>query len=84
MASPNKHLQELLQLPLEDRAYAARRLLESLDDEPPDSSAEELRAAERLRRATAVADGTVFAGRYAQPPGSEPAASWAARPVPWP
>jgi hypothetical protein len=61
MASPNKHLQELLQLPLEDRAYAARRLLESLDDEPPDSSAEELRAAERLRRATAVADGTAEA-----------------------
>jgi hypothetical protein len=58
MASANKHLQELLQLPVEDRAYAARLLLESLDDEPPDSSADALRAAERLRRATAVADGT--------------------------
>jgi hypothetical protein len=61
MASANKHLQELLRLPIEDRAYAARRLLESLDDEPPDSSAEELRAAERLRRAIAVADGTAEA-----------------------
>lgn len=58
MAQAEEHIRALLQLPVEDRAHAAKLLLDSLDDEPEDPKAEALRAAELTRRAQAVADGT--------------------------
>lgn len=58
MARAEEHLQELLKLPVEDRAHAAKRLLDSLDEEVEEPHAEALRAAELTRRARAVADGT--------------------------
>jgi len=58
MASLDDHLRELLKLSVEDRAYAARRLFESLEDDEADPDAEALRATELTRRARAVANGT--------------------------
>jgi hypothetical protein len=58
VAGVEEHLRELLKLPLEDRAHAARLLLDSLDDEPEDLDAEVLRATELTRRARAVANGS--------------------------
>ena len=58
MARADEHLRELLKLPVEDRARAAKLLLDSLDEEPEDPEAEALRVAELSRRARAVADGT--------------------------
>ncbi|HEX4419189.1 MAG TPA: hypothetical protein VH165_14855 [Kofleriaceae bacterium] len=63
MAPAEDHLRELLKLPLEGRAYAAKRLLDSLDgDEREDLDIEEAnevaRAAELTRRAQSVIDGT--------------------------
>ena len=43
---------------MEDRAHAAKLLLDSLDEAPEDLEAEALRAAELTRRARAVADGS--------------------------
>jgi putative addiction module component (TIGR02574 family) len=57
MARAEEHIQELLKLPLEDRAHAAKLLLDSLDDDPEDPEAEALRAVELTRRARAVRDG---------------------------
>ena len=57
MATVDEHIKELLKLPVEDRAHAAKLLLDSLDDEVDDPSAEALRAAELTRRARAVVDG---------------------------
>jgi hypothetical protein len=36
MAQAEEHLRELLKLPVEDRARAAKLLLDSLDEEPED------------------------------------------------
>ncbi|HEY4180228.1 MAG TPA: addiction module protein [Kofleriaceae bacterium] len=58
MARAEEHLQELLKLPVEDRARAAKLLLDSLDQEDADPDAEALRAAELTKRALAVANGT--------------------------
>ena len=58
MARAEEHLQELLKLPVEDRAHAAKLLLDSLDDGESDPDAEALRAAELTSRARAVANGT--------------------------
>ena len=58
MAQAEEHLRELLKLPAEDRACAAKVLLDSLEEEPEDPEAEALRAAELVRRARAVADGS--------------------------
>ncbi len=57
MATVDEHIKELLKLPVEDRVHAAKLLLDSLDDEGEDPSAEALRAAELTRRARVVADG---------------------------
>lgn len=57
MARAEEHIQELLKLPLEARAHAAKLLLDSLDDDPEDPEAEALRAVELTRRARAVRDG---------------------------
>jgi putative addiction module component (TIGR02574 family) len=56
MARAEEHLRELLKLPVEDRARAAKLLLDSLDEEPDDLEAEALRIAELSRRARAIAD----------------------------
>lgn len=58
MARAEEHLEELLKMPVEDRARAAKLLLDSLDEDPEDPDAEALRAAELSRRARAVADGS--------------------------
>lgn len=58
MARAEEHIQGLLSLPVEDRAHAAKLLLDSLDDEAADPEAEAARAGELTRRARAVADGT--------------------------
>jgi putative addiction module component (TIGR02574 family) len=57
MATVDEHIKELLKLPVEDRAHAAKLLLDSLDDEVEEPNAEALRAAELARRARAVVDG---------------------------
>jgi hypothetical protein len=54
MARAEEHLQELLKLPVEERAHAAKLLLDSLDQDEHDPDAEALRAAELTRRAHAV------------------------------
>lgn len=58
MARAEEHIQELLKLPIEDRAHAAKLLLDSLDEDPEDPEAEALRAAELTHRARSVAGGT--------------------------
>ena len=58
MARAEEHLRELLKLPVEDRAHAAKLLLDSLDQDEQDPDAEVLRTAELTRRAGAVANGT--------------------------
>jgi hypothetical protein len=58
MARADEHIQALLELPLEDRAHAAKLLLDSLDDEADDPDAEALKAAELTRRAESLANGT--------------------------
>jgi putative addiction module component (TIGR02574 family) len=58
MARADEHIEALLKLPVQDRARAAKLLLDSLDEDPKDPDAETLRAAELLRRARAVADGS--------------------------
>jgi putative addiction module component (TIGR02574 family) len=58
MTRAEEHIRELLKLPMEDRAHAAKLLLDSLDETPEDLEAEALRAVELTRRARAVADGS--------------------------
>jgi putative addiction module component (TIGR02574 family) len=58
MAGAEDLLRELLKLPVEERAHAAKLLLDSLDEEPEAPEAEALRTAELSRRARAVADGS--------------------------
>jgi putative addiction module component (TIGR02574 family) len=58
MAQAEEHVRELLKLSVQDRARAAKLLLDSLDDELEDQEAETLRAAELTRRARSVVDGT--------------------------
>ena len=58
MARAEEHIRELLKLPIEDRAHAAKLLLDSLDDGTDDPEAEGLKVAELIRRAQAVRDGS--------------------------
>ncbi len=58
MAGGEIHIQELLKLPVEDRAHAAKLLLDSLDQDDDDPEAEALRVAELKRRTQAMASGT--------------------------
>jgi len=57
MARVEDHLAELLKLPLEDRAKAARALLDSLDEDGTDAAAEEAQVAELIRRVQALDSG---------------------------
>lgn len=58
MARAKEHVRELLKLPAEERANAAKLLLDSLEEEGDDPDAEALKLAELIRRAQAVHDGT--------------------------
>ena len=58
MARAEEHIRELLKLSTEDRAHAAKLLLDSLDEDGDDREAEALKLAELGRRAQAVHDGT--------------------------
>jgi hypothetical protein len=58
MARAEEHIRELLKLPIEDRAHAAKLLLDSLDDGTDDPEAEGVKVAELIRRAQAVRDGS--------------------------
>jgi len=57
MARAEEHIRELLKLSIEDRAHAAKLLLDSLDEGIDDPEAEGLKVAELIRRAQAVRDG---------------------------
>lgn len=60
MAHAEEHLRELLKLSVEERAHAAKVLLDSLDEDgdDPDADADAQKTEELLRRASAVQDGT--------------------------
>src|SRR3990172_1281430 len=58
MARAQDHLAALLELPLEDRAKAARTLLDSLD-EGSDDAADDAQVAELIRRVQALDAGDV-------------------------
>jgi len=58
MASAEDHIAELLKLTPDERARAARLLLDSLDDLEADPKAEEKKAAELVCRAQYVRDGS--------------------------
>jgi putative addiction module component (TIGR02574 family) len=55
---PN-HLRELLRMPLEDRARAARALLDSLDEDGEEEGVEQAHLAELIRRMEALEAGQV-------------------------
>ncbi len=59
MARAEDHLAELLRLPLEQRAKAARALLDSLDEDGEDQDAEQAQVAELIRRMRALDAGQV-------------------------
>jgi putative addiction module component (TIGR02574 family) len=54
----DQHLNKLLELPVEERAKAARILLDSLDDGPADTGVAEAQASEIARRLQSLADGS--------------------------
>jgi hypothetical protein len=58
VAQAEEHIAELLKLSVDERARAARLLLDSLDDTDVDPDAEQKRLDELVRRAHAVRDGT--------------------------
>ena len=58
MARAEDHIAELLKLTAEDRARAARVLLDSLDEGEADPKADEKKAAELVRRARSVRQGS--------------------------
>jgi putative addiction module component (TIGR02574 family) len=66
MASPDEALSDLLQRPPEERARAARTLLESLDDGDDDMTAIEEQTSEILRRMQALEEGRVTLVDYAE------------------
>jgi putative addiction module component (TIGR02574 family) len=59
MASSQEHLTELLKLPSEGRARAARALLESLDEDGTEGTAEESQVAELVRRMQSLDAGEI-------------------------
>lgn len=58
MATHHPRLDDLLKLPLEERARLAHALLVSLDDGPPDADADAAWSDELARRLRALEDGT--------------------------
>jgi putative addiction module component (TIGR02574 family) len=59
MARVEEHLAELLRLPADERARAARALLDSLDEDGEDASVEQAQVAELIRRMQALHAGQV-------------------------
>jgi putative addiction module component (TIGR02574 family) len=59
VAAAEDHLAELLRLPVEVRARAARALLDSLDEEHDDAAAEQAQVTELIRRMMAFDAGQV-------------------------
>jgi len=59
MARSQDHLTELLKLPSEGRAKAARALLDSLDEDGTDGAAEEAQVAELVRRMQSLDAGEI-------------------------
>jgi len=53
------HLAELLRMPVEERAPAARALLDSLDEEHDDEDAEQAQVTQLIRRMKALDAGRV-------------------------
>ena len=58
MASTDEHIRALLDLPASESTHVAKLLIDSLDEELEDPTAESMRAAELTRRALSVVDGT--------------------------
>jgi putative addiction module component (TIGR02574 family) len=59
MARVEEHLAELLRLPVDERARAARTLLDSLDEDGDESGAEQLQVRELIRRMQELQAGQV-------------------------
>ena len=59
MARVEEHLAELLRLPVDERARAARALLDSLDEDGEDAGAEQAQVTELIRRMQALQAGQV-------------------------
>ena len=57
MARTEDHLAELLKLPTQERAKAARALLDSLDEDGEDADAEQAQGTELVRRMEDVESG---------------------------
>ncbi len=55
----NEHLAELMKLPTNDRARAARKLLDSLDDQEERIDFDEAWGQELARRVQGIVDGTM-------------------------
>jgi hypothetical protein len=65
MSAPAEPLEELLRRPVKERANAALRLLESLDEGPDDVDAEHAQLQELSRRAQSLRDGSAELVDYA-------------------
>ena len=59
MARVEEHLAELLRLPVDERARAARALLDSLDEDSEDAGVEQAQVTELIRRMQALQAGEV-------------------------
>ena len=59
MARVEEHLAELLRLPVDERAKAARALLDSLDEDGEDAGVEQAQVTELIRRMQALQAGQV-------------------------
>jgi putative addiction module component (TIGR02574 family) len=59
MARVEEHLAELLRLPVDERARAARALLDSLDEDGEDAGVEQAQVTELIRRVHALRAGQV-------------------------
>jgi putative addiction module component (TIGR02574 family) len=59
MARVEEHLAELLRLPADERARAARALLDSLDEDGEDTGVEQAQVSELIRRMQALHAGQV-------------------------
>jgi putative addiction module component (TIGR02574 family) len=59
MARVEEHLAELLRLPVDERARAARALLDSLDEDGEDTGVEQSQVTELIRRMEALHAGQV-------------------------
>lgn len=66
MSASPEPLEELLRRPADERARAALRLIESLDEGPEDDDAEQAQLDELARRAQSLRDGSAEVVDYAE------------------